>query len=154
MQETTRHFVGIGGWEHDILNSCFYPGSVTTSSQKLAYYARWFNTVEVRSTFWDDTLNADDAREWVNAVQERKEFFFNVKLHSTLTHRHSLGTLALCNMDASVLFWLNFRIASRTRVPIGSIWRGWPYGSPRSRCTLNSVMHRGIIRGFMHCCAI
>ena len=100
MQETTRYFVGIGGWEHDVLNSCFYPGSVTTSSQQLAYYARWFNTVEVRSTFWDDTLNAEDAREWVHAVQERKDFFFNVKLHSTLTHRHSLGTLALSNIEA------------------------------------------------------
>jgi uncharacterized protein YecE (DUF72 family) len=100
MQETTRYFVGIGGWEHDVLNSCFYPASVTTSSQQLAYYARWFNTVEVRSTFWDDTLNAEDAREWVHAVQERKEFLFNVKLHSTLTHKHSLSPLALSNTEA------------------------------------------------------
>lgn len=100
MQETTRYFIGIGGWEHDTLNDCFYPDAGATSSEKLAYYARWFNTVEVRPTFWDDTLNADDAAGWVRSVQNRKEFLFNLKLHSTITHKQILNSLATSNAAA------------------------------------------------------
>jgi uncharacterized protein YecE (DUF72 family) len=100
MQETPGYFVGIGGWEHDVLNHCFYPDAGASPARKLAYYARWFNTVEVRPTFWDDTLDATDANEWMAAVQERKEFLFNVKLHSSFTHMRAPSVVASRNMEA------------------------------------------------------
>ena len=100
MQDATRYYIGVGGWEHDILDGCFYPDDTATSARKLAWYARWFNTVEVRPTFWDDTLNEDDAREWLRAVDHRKEFAFMVKLHASFTHSLTMGGLALRNTGA------------------------------------------------------
>ncbi len=120
MQETTRYYVGIGGWEHDLLNGCLYPDAGATSSQKLSYYARWFNTVEVRPTFWDDTLDAGDAREWVLAVREQKDFLFSVKLHSALTHKHALAVPKTGNME-SLLEMLN----SHGR--LGAVLAQFPY---------------------------
>ncbi len=102
MQEVTKHHVGIGGWEHDLLNDCFYPDPEASSARKLAYYARWFNAVEVRATFWDETLSVVDAAEWLDAVSERKDFLFSVKLHSSITHRQSLSGLSSGNLHGLV----------------------------------------------------
>jgi len=78
--------VGIGGWEHDVLDHCFYPRSGMTSAEKLAFYAEYFSVVEVRATFWDESLGAADAQEWASAVSGRKNFRFSVKLHKAFTH--------------------------------------------------------------------
>lgn len=83
----TATAVGIGGWEHDVLDHCFYPAHHLDSLQKLAYYSKVFDTVEVRATFWDDTLTAEDAQRWIHAVRENRRFTFNVKLHSSFTHK-------------------------------------------------------------------
>jgi len=78
--------VGMGGWEHEVLDACLYPRAGMSSAEKLACYARSFQAVEVRATFWDDALTADDAREWTSAVADAPGFVFNVKLHSSFTH--------------------------------------------------------------------
>ncbi len=78
--------IGIGGWEHDVLDHCFYPRSGMTSAEKLAFYAGYFAVAEVRATFWDESLGAADAREWSNAVSGRKGFRFSVKLNKAFTH--------------------------------------------------------------------
>ncbi|MFN0156623.1 MAG: DUF72 domain-containing protein [Bacteroidota bacterium] len=82
--------VGIGGWEHEVFDTCFYPQAGMTSEDKLSYYARFFDAVEVRSTFWDETLSDSDAARWVEAVNFNKRFMFNVKLHSSFTHKQSV----------------------------------------------------------------
>jgi uncharacterized protein YecE (DUF72 family) len=79
--------IGIGGWEHENLESCFYTFPLSDSQDKLAFYAQVFDTVEVRATFWDDSLDETDATRWVHAVQENKRFRFSVKLHSAFTHK-------------------------------------------------------------------
>jgi uncharacterized protein YecE (DUF72 family) len=76
-------YVGVGGWEHEILDHCFYPTQGGTTARKLEFYARYFNSVEVRPTFWDSALGVDDAREWTRALEGRKDFRFIVKLHTT-----------------------------------------------------------------------
>ena len=82
--------IGIGGWEHDSLDRCFYPSPGMGSVDKLAYYSRVFDTVEVRASFWDDTLSDEDARKWIHAVRENRRFTFTVKLHSSFTHRKTI----------------------------------------------------------------
>jgi len=84
------YLVGIGGWEHEAFDHCFYPGDCTGSLEKLSYYARFFDTVEVRPTFWDDTLTSKDASRWLDAVKESRHFLFNVKLHQSFTHKKEL----------------------------------------------------------------
>ncbi len=83
--------IGIGGWEHEAFDQGFYPGVDITGLEKLRYYARFFETVEVRPTFWDDTLTANDAAEWATAVSDNRRFLFNIKLHHSFTHKKELS---------------------------------------------------------------
>lgn len=78
--------VGMGGWEHEVFDACMYPRAGMTSAEKLGFYARYFQAVEVRATFWDDALTAEEAREWIAAVDGVPGFLFNIKLHSSFTH--------------------------------------------------------------------
>ena len=43
-QNGIRYHVGIGGWEHDVLDSCLYPTAGLSSARKLEIYARYFDT--------------------------------------------------------------------------------------------------------------
>lgn len=83
----TTYSIGIGGWEHAVLDECLYSSRRADSLDKLSYYSRVFDTVEVRATFWDDSLSESDATKWVHAVRENRRFTFNVKLHSSFTHK-------------------------------------------------------------------
>lgn len=86
MKQPVQYSIGIGGWEHESFDQCLYGEATEYSSVKLRYYARFFDTVEVRSTFWDDELSAHNAATWVEAVEGNKRFRFNVKLHKSFTH--------------------------------------------------------------------
>jgi uncharacterized protein YecE (DUF72 family) len=86
----TVYRIGPGGWEHEVFDSCFYPSEGASSAEKLNFFARHFQTAEVRATFWDDSLSEADAREWIAAVHDAPGFQFHVKLHSTFTHGKSL----------------------------------------------------------------
>ena len=88
--EKAVYRVGTGGWEHEVFDSCFYPDGGGSSAEKLRFYARHFQTTEVRATFWDDSLTPADAQEWIAAVHDAPGFLFNVKLHSSFTHGKSL----------------------------------------------------------------
>lgn len=84
------YLVGIGGWEHDVLDDCFYPHAGLSPVEKLSYYAGFFETVEIRPTFWDETLKAEDAELWLEAVAHARTFLFNVKLHASFTHKRTV----------------------------------------------------------------
>ncbi len=85
-----NYLVGIGGWEHEVFDECFYPQSGLTPAEKLSYYAGFFETVEVRATFWDETLTAEDASAWIDAVSHTRTFLFNVKLNALFTHKRTV----------------------------------------------------------------
>lgn len=85
-QSDAVYRVGMGGWEHGVFDEVFYPRENMTGAQKLAYYSRFFQTVEIRATFWDETLTGKDAREWADAVGTASGFEFQVKLHASMTH--------------------------------------------------------------------
>ena len=85
-----RYLVGVGGWEHEVFDRCFYPRPNAGSLEKLKYYARFFETVEVRPSFWDDTLTTEQATQWIGAVAENRSFLFTIKLHSSFTHKKTI----------------------------------------------------------------
>lgn len=89
--ETRQCLVGVGGWEHDTFDDCFYPTRGMESGEKLAYYARYFDVTEIRATFWDDTLGVEDALQWVDAVKGNRRFVFMMKLHSSFTHKKTFS---------------------------------------------------------------
>lgn len=82
-KQSVQYLVGIGGWEHETLNDCLYGAETEYSTLKLRCYARFFDTVEVRSTFWDEELSTNDAQQWIEAVAGNSRFRFNVKLHKS-----------------------------------------------------------------------
>ena len=86
----TRFSVGLGGWEHEAFDHCFYPRPEMPSGERLAFYAGFFDAVEVRPTFWDETLTAADARAWMDAVGRTASFRFTLKLHSSFTHKKTI----------------------------------------------------------------
>ena len=90
LNEKAVYRVGLGGWEHEVFDSCFYPREGASSPDKLNFFAQHFQAAEVRSTFWDDTLTAMDAQELIKALHDAPGFLLNVKLHSTFTHGKSL----------------------------------------------------------------
>ena len=82
--------IGIGGWEHEIFDRCFYPAADINGLEKLGRYAQFFETVEVRPTFWDDALTANDAAQWADAVKVNRRFLFSIKVHQSFTHGREL----------------------------------------------------------------
>lgn len=83
--------VGTAGWEHEDFDRVFYPVAGMDGRGRLEAYAATFDAVEVRSTFWDDRLGGDDAREWADAVGGNSRFRFLVKLHQSFTHRKTIS---------------------------------------------------------------
>ena len=141
--KTQRVRIGIGGWEHDVLDQALYSAPGLDATEKLREYARSFDAVEVRPTFWDDALGPDDARGWVQAVRENPAFLFSVKLHNAITHRRAfppetirrmrglLQTLASSDRLGAVLaqFPYAFTNTSANRfhvVRIAELFRGFP----------------------------
>ncbi len=120
-QERARVLIGIGGWEHEVLDQCFYPRPGMTSAEKLAYYAGFFGVTEVRPTFWDESLGAVDAREWLEGVRGAGEFLFNVKLHRAFTHERQVRP-AMTRSVRSVLQ----ELARANR--LGALLMQFPYG--------------------------
>jgi uncharacterized protein YecE (DUF72 family) len=88
MEDVTLLRIGIGGWEHEVLDRCLYQRPGMGSLEKLSFYAQFFGAVEVRPTFWDESLGAAEARDWASAVGA--DFRFVVKLHRTFTHAREM----------------------------------------------------------------
>lgn len=119
-KETAGLRIGLGGWEHEVLDNCLYPRSGAEPVDKLRVYSQYFDAVEVRATFWDDTLTGADAGRWAEAVAGNKRFLFSVKLHSSFTHRKELKP-AIARNARSILQ----ELASRGR--LGALLIQFPY---------------------------
>jgi len=87
---SVQTIIGIGGWEHEVLDRCFYPVPGMESSRKLSFYAEHFDLVEVRASFWDDALGVRDVEAWIGAVGANRRFQFALKLHKSFTHKKTL----------------------------------------------------------------
>lgn len=92
----TRLRIGTSGWNYPTgpasWNGLFYPSRLETAGRQrfdeLAYYARFFDTVEVNSSFYRQPAAAT-TRRWVERTPP--EFEFSVKLYQRLTHPVPVG---------------------------------------------------------------
>jgi uncharacterized protein YecE (DUF72 family) len=141
--EAAKYLVGVGGWEHEVFDTCLYPQAKLASPQKLSYYAEYFDIVEVRQAFWDSDLNSHDAQEWIAAVAANRSFQFSVKAHASFTHtrevkpgiarnvRGMLAEFSRHNRLAALLaqFPYSYTNTSANRyhlAKLGEIFRGFP----------------------------
>jgi uncharacterized protein YecE (DUF72 family) len=83
---SSRLFVGTSGWSYPkgegSWEGTFYPPKLA-DRDKLGFYARYFNTVEINSSFYRPPAEAA-ARTWAARVPD--EFRFTVKLWQKFTH--------------------------------------------------------------------
>jgi uncharacterized protein YecE (DUF72 family) len=72
------HYPAAGGW-----NGLFYPKPRPRGFDELAFYARFFDTVEINTTFYGQP-RAEVSRAWADRTPEG--FQFSVKLYQQFTH--------------------------------------------------------------------
>ncbi len=82
--------VGCAGWDYVDWVGVFYPRKLAKTDQ-LAHYARFFDFVEVNSTFYNLPTQETLAR-WVKAVPDH--FRFAVKVWNRITHTKDTDNLA------------------------------------------------------------
>jgi uncharacterized protein YecE (DUF72 family) len=76
---------GPAGWDYPDWKGTIYPKPAPRGFDPLAYLARWFDTVEVNSTFYRPP-RADVARAWCERVAPFPRFRFTAKLWRRFTH--------------------------------------------------------------------
>src|ERR1700735_3986457 len=74
--------VGTSGWGYDNWNEEFYPAGVA-GSDRLAYYARHFDAVEINSSFYH-LPPAAQFKKWEQSVP--RPFTFAIKASRYITH--------------------------------------------------------------------
>jgi len=94
-------YVGTAGWSYEDWVKIFYPFSQSREFSWLKYYSRYFNTVEVNSTYY--TYLAPKIIEgWIRQI-DNSDFLFTMKLHLDFTHRKVFGDneirLVRANLD-------------------------------------------------------
>ncbi|HLK94103.1 MAG TPA: DUF72 domain-containing protein [Polyangia bacterium] len=91
---TARIRVGTAGWDYPDWRGIVYPNARKTKSfDELAYLARFFDTVEINSTFYGPG-NAKTAAGWVARVADNPEFKFTAKLWRRFTHERDAAWTA------------------------------------------------------------
>ena len=77
--------VGPAGWAYRDWNGIVYPKPRPRGFDPLAYLARWFDTVEINSTFYRPAAAAT-ARKWLASVADHDRFRFTAKAWQRFTH--------------------------------------------------------------------
>jgi uncharacterized protein YecE (DUF72 family) len=81
-----RAWVGVSGWQYPDFTERFYPKNLEPSEQ-LSYYARYFQTVEINSTFYQ-LPKVKTVGHWYDQVSD--DFIFAVKANRYITHMKNL----------------------------------------------------------------
>ena len=83
--------IGPAGWAYKDWEGVVYPQKPGAKFDPLEYVARFFNTIEINSSFYRPfTVSA--AKSWASRVAETREFMFTAKLHRVFTHERGTAT--------------------------------------------------------------
>jgi uncharacterized protein YecE (DUF72 family) len=77
--------IGPAGWDYPDWRGAVYPRRASRGFDPLQYLSRWFDTVEVNSTFYRPQ-RPEVARGWCERVGARRSFKFTAKVWKRLTH--------------------------------------------------------------------
>jgi len=91
--------VGPAGWSYPDWEGVVYPRKKPRGFHPLRALARWFDCVEINSSFYG-TPSARSAEHWAELVADRPRFRFTAKLQQLFTHER-LPTAA-SELDAAV----------------------------------------------------
>jgi uncharacterized protein YecE (DUF72 family) len=88
---SNRIRVGPAGWSYKDWEGIVYPQKPGAKFDPLEYIARFFDTVEINSSFYRP-FTASTAKSWVKRVAPAADFRFTAKLHRVFTHERGKAT--------------------------------------------------------------
>lgn len=77
--------VGVAGWDYPDWNGVVYPAGASRGFDRLAYLARFVDTIEINSTFYRPA-EARIAASWIRRTARVPGFRFTAKAHRAWTH--------------------------------------------------------------------
>ena len=83
--------VGPAGWSYKDWEGVVYPLKPGKAFDPLEYLARFFDTIEINSSFYRPPVPTT-TKSWATRVAENKNFVFTAKLHRLFTHERGKAT--------------------------------------------------------------
>jgi uncharacterized protein YecE (DUF72 family) len=83
--------VGPAGWSYEDWKGIVYPKDAGSKFDQLAYLAKYFDVIEINSTFYRPP-SEKTGRSWVRRVAHNDEFKFTAKLYQVFTHDRNNAT--------------------------------------------------------------
>lgn len=85
--------IGPAGWSYHDWKGVVYPPSANSKFDPLAYLAKFFDTIEINSSFYRPPT-ASTTKSWARRVAGNPDFTFTAKLHRVFTHERGKATAA------------------------------------------------------------
>jgi uncharacterized protein YecE (DUF72 family) len=85
--------IGPAGWSYKDWEGIVYPHKPGSKFDPLEYLARFFETIEINSSFYRP-FAPTTAKSWLNRVAHNSAFRFTAKLHRVFTHERGKATAA------------------------------------------------------------
>jgi len=83
--------IGPAGWSYKDWEGVVYPRKPGAKFDPLEYLARFFNTIEINSSFYRP-FTVSTAKSWIERVAAARDFMFTAKLHRVFTHERGKAT--------------------------------------------------------------
>jgi uncharacterized protein YecE (DUF72 family) len=83
--------IGPAGWSYKDWEGVVYPQKPGKKFDPLSYLARFFDTIEINSSFYRPPA-ASSAKAWATRVADNPDFRFTAKLHRVFTHERGKAT--------------------------------------------------------------
>lgn len=83
--------IGPAGWSYKDWEGIVYPQKPGSKFDPLTYLARFFDTIEINSSFYRPPA-ATSANAWARRVADNPDFRFTAKLHRVFTHERGKAT--------------------------------------------------------------
>ena len=83
--------VGPAGWSYADWRGRVYPEGAGSKFDTLALVAKYFDTVEINSSFYHPPT-PETARSWLRRIAHNPQFVFTAKLYRTFTHERGKAT--------------------------------------------------------------
>ena len=90
---SNKVLIGPAGWSYKDWNGIVYPTTPGKRFDPLEYLARFFDTIEINSSFYRPP-SASTSASWVKRVAHNRRFRFTAKLHQLFTHERGRATAA------------------------------------------------------------
>lgn len=130
--------VGPAGWSYKDWEGIVYPEKPGKKFDPLEYLSRFFDTIEVNSSFYRPPT-ASTTKSWANRVAANKQFTFTAKLHRVFTHERGKAT-----KEDEKAFREGMDVLAKAK-KLGSVLLQFPWSfknTPEDRTYLGKLLER------------